>query len=49
MPPTPNDMTHDTSTESVRQTDRAKVFVVEAAEGSTSTAMCQGAQVIGPD
>ena len=49
MPPTPDDMTHDTSTESVRQTDRAKVFVVEAAEGSTSTAMCQGAQVIGPD
>ena len=49
MPPTPDDMRHDTSTESVRQTDRAKVFVVEATEGSTSTAMCQGAQDIGPD
>ena len=49
MPPTPDDMRHDTSMESVRQTDRAKVFVVEATEGSTSTAMCQGAQDIGPD
>ena len=49
MPPTPDDMRHDTSTESVRQTDRAKVFVVEAAEGSTSTVMCQGDQDIGPD
>ena len=49
MLPTPDDMRHDTSMESVRQTDRAKVFVVEATEGSTSTAMCQGAQDIGPD
>ena len=49
MPPTPDDMRHDTSTESVRQTDRAKVFVVEAIEGSTSTVMCQGDQDIGPD
>ena len=49
MPPTPDDMRHDTSTESVRQTDRAKVFVVEATEGSTSTAMCQGDLDIGPD
>ena len=49
MPPTPDDMRHDTSVESVRQTDRAKVFVVEATEGSTSTAMCQGAQDLGPD
>ena len=42
-------MRHDTSTESVRQTDRAKVFVVEATEGSTSTVRCQGEQDIGPD
>ena len=49
MPPTPDDRKNDTSMESVRQTDRAKVFVVEAREGSTSTAMCQGAQDIGPD
>ena len=49
MPPTPDDRRNDSSTGSVRQTDRAKVFVVEATEGSTSTAMCQGAQDIGPD
>ena len=49
MPPTPDDRRNDSSTESVRQTDRAKVFVVEATEGSTSTAMCQGTQDIGPD
>ena len=49
MPPTPDDRRNDSSTGSVRQTDRAKVFVVEATEGFTSTAMCQGAQDIGPD
>ena len=50
MPPTLDDSRNDTSTGSVRQTDRAKVFfVVEATEGSTSTAMCQDAQDIGPD
>ena len=49
MPPTPDDMRHDTSTESVRQTGRAKVVVVEAAEGSTSTVMCQCDQDIGSD
>ena len=49
MPPTPDGMRHDTSVESVRQTDRAKVFVVEATEGSTSTAMSQGAQDLSPD
>ena len=49
MPPTPDDRRNNASTGSVRQTDRAKVFVVEATEGSTSTAMCQGAQDIGPD
>ena len=49
MPPTPDDMRHATSTESVRQTYRAKVFVVEATEGSTSTVRCQGEQDIGLD
>ena len=36
-------------TESVRETYRAEVFVVEAAEGSPSTVMCQGDQDNGPD
>ena len=49
IPPTPDDKRNDSSTGSVRQTDRAKVFVVEATEGSTSTAICQDAQDIGPD
>ena len=49
MPPTPDDRRNDSSTGSVRQTDRAKVFVVKATEGSTSTATCQGAQDIGLD
>ena len=49
MPPTPDDRRNDASTGSVRQTDRAKVFVVEATEGSPSTAMCQDALDIGPD
>ena len=49
MPPTPDDRRNDSSTGSVRQTDRAKVFVVEATEGSTLSAMCQGAQDIGPN
>ena len=49
MPPTPDEMRHDTSVEGVRQTYRATVFVVEATEGSTSTAMCQGAQDLSPD
>ena len=49
MTPTHDDRRNDSSTGSVRQTDRAKVFVVEATEGSTSTSMCQGAQNIGPD
>ena len=49
MPPTPDDRGNDSSAGSVRQTDRAKVFVVEATEGSTSSAMCQGAQDSGPD
>ena len=49
MPSPPEDMGQVASTESVRQTDRAKVFVVEAAEGSPSTVRCQGDQDIGPD
>ena len=49
MPPTPDDRRNDSSMGSVRQTDRAKVFVVEATEGSTSLAMCQGPQDVGPD
>ena len=49
MPSPPEDMMQVARTESVRQTDRAKVFVVEAAEGSPSTVMCQDDQDIGPD
>ena len=49
MPSPPEDMVQVARTESVRQTDRAKVFVVESAEGSPSTVMCQGDQDIGPD
>ena len=49
MPPTPDDKRNESSTGSVRQTNRAKVFVVEATEGSTSSAICQDAQDIGPD
>ena len=49
MPPTPDDRRNDSSTGSVRQTDRAKVFVVEATEGSASSAMCQGPEDVGPD
>ena len=49
MPPTPDDKINESGTGSVRQTDRAKVFVVEATEGSTSSAICQDAQDIGPD
>ena len=32
---------YESGTGSVRQTDRAKVFVVESTEGSTSSAICQ--------
>ena len=49
LPSPPEDMGQVTSTKSVRQTYRAKVFVVEAAEGSPSTVRCQGDQDIGPD
>ena len=36
-------------TESVRETDWAEVFVVDAAEGFPSTVMCQGDRDSGPD
>ena len=44
MPSPPEDMGDVASTKSVRQRDRAKVFVVEAAEGSPSSVRCQGNQ-----
>ena len=49
MPSSPEDMGQVASMDSVRQTVRAKVFVVEAAEGSPSTVRCQDDQDIGPD
>ena len=49
MPPTPDDKRNESGTGSVRQTDRAKVFVVESTEGSTSSPICQDAQDIAPD
>ena len=49
MPPTPDDKRNESGTGSVRQTDRAKVFVVESTEGSTSSAICQDTQDVGPD
>ena len=49
MPPTLDDKRNESGTGSVRQTDRAKVFVVESIEGSTSSPLCQDAQDIGPD
>ena len=45
----PKDMGEVARTKSVRQTERAQVFVVEAAEGSPSSVKCQGGQDIGPD
>ena len=49
MPSPPEDMVQVAEMESVRETDRAEVFVVGAAEGSPSTVMCQGDQDSGPD
>ena len=49
VPPTPDDKRNESGTGSVRKTDRAKVFVVEATEGSTSSAICEDAQDVGPD
>ena len=49
VPPTPDDKRNESGTGSVRGTDRAEVFVVEATEGSTSSAICEDAQDVGPD
>ena len=49
MPLTPDDKRNESGTGSVRQTDRAKVFVVESTEGSTLSAICQDAPDVGPD
>ena len=49
MPPTPDDGRNKSGTGSVRQADRAQVFVVESTEGSTSSPLCQDAKDIGPD
>ena len=49
MPPTPDDRRNKSGTGSVRQADRAQVFMVEATEGSTSSPLCHDAEDIGPD
>ena len=52
IPPIPSateDIGEVTSTKNVRQTERAKVFVVEATDGSPSSVRCQGDQDFGPD
>ena len=49
VPPTPGDKTTVSDTGSARKTERAQVFVVEATEGSPSSAMCADAQDVGPD
>ena len=49
VPPTPDDKTTVSDTESARKTERAQVFVVEVTEGSPSSAMCADANDVGPD
>ena len=49
MPSLPEDVVQVAETGSVRETDRAEVFVVDAAEGSPSTVICQGDRDSGPD
>ena len=49
VPPTPDDKTTVSDTESARKTERAQVFIVEATEGSPSLAMCADAHDVGPD
>ena len=49
MPSPTEDIGEVASTKSVRQTERAKVFVVEVTDGSPSSVRCQGDQDIGPD
>ena len=45
----PEDMGPVVETESVRKTDKAETFIVDMAEGSPSTEMCQGNRDSGPD
>ena len=49
VPPTPDDNTTVLDTESARKTEWAQVFVVEATEGSPSSAMCADANDVGLD
>ena len=49
MPSPPVDIMPVAETESVRETDKTEVFVVDTAEGSPSTVMCQGDRDCGPD
>ena len=49
VPPTPDDKTTVSDTESALKTEQAQVFVVEAMEGSPSSAMCADAQDVGLD
>ena len=52
VPPIPSateDIGEVANTRSVRQPERAKVFVVEATDGSPSTGRCQSDEDIGPD
>ena len=48
MPSATEDRGVVANTKSVRQTERAKVFLVEATDGSPSSVRCQGDQDIGP-
>ena len=49
MPSPPEDIMPVAETESVRETDKTEVFVVDTAEGSASTVMCQVDRDCGPD
>ena len=49
MPSPQEDMVLSVETESVRETDKAEVFVIDTAEGSPSTVRCQGDRDSGPD
>ena len=49
MPSATEDIGEVANTKSVRQPERAKVFVVEATDGSPSSGRCQGDEDIGPD
>ena len=49
VPQTPDDKTTVSDTESALKAEQAQVFVVEAMEGSPSSAMCADSQDVGPD